>query len=235
MPGRNLPADDERCVFIKPTGKRCGQPREQADNPEHLWCTFHTTLVGKKAIPALRLPPGAESRVSPMQALLEEIERSQLMVRWYETILADKSPEDLMWVTIRETREGGPGGGYDLTRQEERAHPALTLLKDERAHLANVTRLAIQSGIEARQLEINEQVADTIITAMIGLARLLGQDPTTPQLKTMMASALRAAREGRVVDGEVVEDEKPALPASPFAAAPPPPVTPAAGAEQDGG
>lgn len=201
------PPDEYRCVFVKNSGKRCGQPREQADNPEHLWCTFHTEMVGKKAIPALRMAPGAESRVSPMAALLEEIERSQLMVRWYETILADKSPEELLWVTIRETREGGPGGGYDLTRQEERPHPALVLLKDERAHLANVTRLAIQSGIESRQLELNERTADVIITAMIGLARLLGQDPTLATVKALMAQALRAAREGRVVDGEIVERE----------------------------
>lgn len=202
--------DAERCIHVKPSGSRCRIARIAPDDPQNLWCVFHQdhirALVKPHAYATGSAALDVMQRVSPMAALLEEIERTQLMVRWYESILADKEPEEMLTTVITESRIGGPGGDYDLTRTEERPHPALQLLNQERAHLANITRLAIQSGIEARQLELNESMANTLITAMQGFARLAGFDPTSAAAKTMMAEAMRAAREGRVVETSLVQD-----------------------------
>lgn len=199
MAGKNTVPDHLRCVYVRGNGKRCGQPRDDPGSERNMWCGYHTVMIGKQAVVKQTLGSNPVLSTNPIEALVEEIQRSQLMVRWYQHLLDELDPEDALLVRITESRTGGPGGDYELVREEQRPHPVLVLLRDERAHLANCSRMAIQSGIEAKQLELSQTMAATVITAMTSLARKLGLDPSTQDVRRMIAEAMREARDGEAL------------------------------------
>jgi hypothetical protein len=206
MGGTSSPPDDMRCTFIKRTGGRCRQERIDPDDIDNTFCLFHNAMA-RKALPARVREETANAvlTVSPMQVLLEEVQRSQLMVLWLEQELSEAEVTDLTTSTTTEDREGGPGGGFTSTKTESRPSGLAIVYQQERSHLAHVTRLALQSGIEEKQLELNQQLAATVLTAMMNFARLTGQDTSSAIVKQWMAESLRAAQSGRVIDGELLQ------------------------------
>jgi hypothetical protein len=193
--------DDFRCTYVKSNGNRCGQERVDPSNSDFTWCRFHASAALRQAgvkIPESALPNAGE--LNPAALLLEEITRTRLNIAFYESIVADMEPEELVQATTTEEREGGQGGGYTLERVEPKPSPYVELLERERQHLAQVVRYASQMGIEERQLALNEQLAATVLAAMRGFVLLAGLNAGDPQVKQWMVQALQAAQSGRVVD-----------------------------------
>lgn len=202
---RDVPeiGDDFRCTYIKSNGRRCGQERVDPDNPDFTWCRFHAGAALRQSgvkIPDSVLPNTSE--LNPGTLLLEEITRTRLNIAFYEDVVADMEPEELVQATTTTTEErgGAEEGGFTLTKVEPKPSPYVDLLERERQHLAQVVRYASQMGIEERQLALNEQLASTVIAAMRGFVLLAGLDPQLPQVKQWMVQALQAAQSGRVVD-----------------------------------
>src|SRR5947209_4480316 len=162
MPGTNRPPDHLRCTFIKQNGNRCAQERVDLEDPDCTLCHFHVTMVGRQEgnLPAKVKAQYANAimSVSPMQVLLDEVQRTQMMVLWLESCIAEKETQDLTQAITSESRDGGPGGGYTSEKVEDRLSALFVAYQAERHHLANVTRMALQSGIEEKQLELNQQL-----------------------------------------------------------------------------
>lgn len=209
MYGGVMPTPPEylRCTFVKRNGSRC---KQEIANDDSTLCHFHIAMtsrdeeIGQK-LNVLRHNTVNVLNVSPMQVLLEEVQRSQLMVAWLEQCIAEKDADELLTSITTENRDGGPGGGFTSEKREDRASAVLVAYNNERAHLAHITRLALQSGIEEKQLELNQQLATTVILAMQGFARLLGHDPGSGAIRSAMSAALKSAQEGRTIEGEVLE------------------------------
>lgn len=181
-------AHEERCVYTRENGTRCKQPRLEDSS----WCEFH---VHNAVAPLLRADPVAATNWDPDAALREEGLRTQLMIRWLEFQIGMRDEADLLKSTTTEEREGGPGGGFTSTKVEDIPSPLLVLLQKERTHLAQVTRFALQSGVEERQLQLSERLAGTIIAAMQQFALGIGADPADPRVRHAMSAALVTARE----------------------------------------
>lgn len=116
---------------------------------------------------------GLPIEISPVDALLQEVWRTQGHVSWLAQVVATIDQDGLVW-GLAEDVVGGKNHGKTF-----KAAPNiwLALYQKERTHLANVTRDAIKAGIEQSRLDLETQRAQAISTAFFATMDALNLTP----------------------------------------------------------
>ena len=138
---------------------------------------------------------GLPIEVTPEQALMEELYRTNGHILWLQERITESDADDMiraMWI-------GQRSSGY-LTPQEleeyaitGQAHLWMQLYLKEREHLLQLTTKAIQLGLTERQVTLQEKVIDQIGEAITGLLVNLGVDLTDPIVRQQTYQALTQA------------------------------------------
>jgi hypothetical protein len=134
---------------------------------------------------------GLPIKIDPAQALLEEVHRSAGAVAWLGAIVAGMEQSDLVWGVVEQTvKPAGPeGGGGVETKSKAVPNVWLTLYRDERKHLAAVSRDALGADAAGRVAAVFEQIGSAYI-AMFD--RVLGQLELTEAQRTAIPGILVA-------------------------------------------
>ncbi len=170
----------DRCPATARTGERCKLPAGWGtDHNGHGLCRFHggcspggrkqaERLAAEDAVATLGLPRDIEPHV----ALEEELWRTAGHVEWLGAEVAK------------------------LPAQRVTGSPLLSLYERERRHLLQVSRTALDVGLEERRVRIVEQVGEAVATALRGVLTELGvplDDPRTQEIVVRHLRALEAA------------------------------------------
>lgn len=146
---------------------------------------------------------GLSRKIGPHEALLEEIGRTAGHVTWLEGKVQELQPDQLVWGTIKQTVENlpvvaptGPTEGESSgvtttallprTNKVEEAAVAsmwLRLYQQERAHLTEVCKVAIQCGIAERQVRIAEEQGKMLVAVISAVLRDLGVNQEDKQVR----------------------------------------------------
>jgi hypothetical protein len=144
---------------------------------------------------------------SPVEALIQELSRTQHIVRWLGAKLdqiAQLHPEQFAQLVTQEVEEGtkpmpfksGAAFTNVLRRQlvstESGMSPWVVWFLRERDHLVKVTGLLVALGVKLDQLEISRRQADMLNQAMAYLAAGLGHDPDDPAIAAQILQAFEA-------------------------------------------
>lgn len=161
-----------------PEGATCTRPPGWGtDHPGWGACKLHggsTPNGGKSAqtkmAAAASATYGLPIEISPTLALMQEVWRTQGHVAWLAEVVKTINQDGLVW-GLAEDVVGGKNHGKTF-----KAAPNiwLNLYREERKHLAAVTRDAIKAGIEQSRLELEQQRAAAISTAFFGTLDALG-------------------------------------------------------------
>lgn len=182
--------DDMRCSWIKTTGTRCKQPRTE-DDTSSLLCVFHVRMQ-EEAVKR-RVLARDMADIDPLDALRELMKMAAVMCRRLELDLLDSDIPDLMSVMVSETRVGGAGGSYDLTRLDDTQRAIVLAYRAERAELRSLTQLAIAQGLAEREQKLHEAEIGILLQVMISFAQAAGLDADSREVRQLMATALRTA------------------------------------------
>lgn len=146
---------------------------------------------------------GLSRKIGPHEALLEEIGRTAGHVTWLEGKVQELQPDQLVWGTVKQTVENlpvvaptGPTEGepsvvtttalLPRTNKVEEAAVAsmwLRLYQQERAHLTEVCKVAIQCGIAERQVRIAEEQGKMLVAVISAVLRDLGVNQEDKQVR----------------------------------------------------
>src|SRR5687768_597649 len=143
---------------------------------------------------------GAPVDVSPEEALLDEISRTNGHVLWLQEQILTSTPEELAgryWLFRRSTDSTIT---WTDEMREVAAHSYVGVWMDlylkERAHLAKLSVAAVGAGIEARKVALAERAADQVGRAIEGMLQKLGLDVTDPKVRAAAYQALMDATGG---------------------------------------
>jgi hypothetical protein len=114
---------------------------------------------------------GLPIEISPADALLQEVHRTAGHVAWLGERIQSLTPDDLVWSTAREVdKRATETPGIDTT-QAAVEHAWVRLYREERAHLAAVSKAALAAGIEERRVRLAESqgaLLAGVIRAVLG-------------------------------------------------------------------
>lgn len=212
-----VPVSDElACMGAWVGGRRCPNPSVVGAH----YCAFHNGLsqpqmlgrrersveryVGKGPVDkwaakeGLEMKLGAPRNIDPGVALLEEVHRTAGHVAYLEDKVRGLEESELVWGTVmevEESRSGGQGGDYELSRKENRAviNQWWDLYARERRHLAQVALAAVKAGIEERRVRLAERGVDALEFALSAALTDLGLDPRDPHVRAVVGARLREA------------------------------------------
>lgn len=186
---RRMPSDEVRCTHIKvSTGNRCGQTRSEDGGD---LCTWHKRYVAESV--ARRQLANDMQDIEPTDALRTLLKMSVAVCQRLELEILDADIPDWFSIIERETRTGGPGGDYELTRLSDVQRALVVSYRAERAELRNVTQLAIAHGLADRELKLYETQVEVLLQSMILFAAALGHDAESPDIREIMLTAMRQA------------------------------------------
>lgn len=122
---------------------------------------------------------GKPRQVTAIDALSEELHRTQGHVDWLSERVADN-----------------PDPGW------------LSMYQQERAHLARLSHQMITANVAERQMVIAEQATERLESALSGALRELGHNVTDPRVRAVLARHLKAVADQAdgIVTAEIVQD-----------------------------
>jgi hypothetical protein len=201
--GSRVPPDEERCTWVKTSGRRCKQRKSEGTYGE--LCTWHEDMAIERGN-RRRLADGTDD-VSIEDHLVLELRTSYTMVKLAELAIMDLDVDVdayLHPVTEREdeTKEGGGDSGNYTSERTKRtqlmqAHPALAHYLAERKHHMDVVQTCVRLGLAAKQVQAVERMADSLIETARRLAELLGHDPEDDATRAIIAQVLRERMTGK--------------------------------------
>lgn len=156
--------------------------------------------------------------ISALDALQDDIRRTQAHILWLEHFIATQLTTDSIWQNMAAATETerestqiyGPkratdGSGHGKLAQQlqinrkrqntnkaitHRPHPAITTLQAERRHLHLITTSAIALGIKLDNIDFSRQQADMLIDAMLTFAQSAKLDPSDTNVQALITQAL---------------------------------------------
>jgi hypothetical protein len=141
---------------------------------------------------------GLPRSIDPFDALREEIARTAGHVAWLSDIVSTLEAEELTWGESQVEEGSGTGmmqGDTYKVRYQASVNIWLTLYKDERKHLVDVCKVAIQCGLAKREVELLERqgklVAD-LLRNVFDDPDLGVDDATKRRLREIASRHLRA-------------------------------------------
>lgn len=124
---------------------------------------------------------GAPVDVGPADALLQEIQRTAGHVAWLQHVISGMESGELVWGMTEEIVEP------DITSKDGEAIITQTTGKyraefsiwykmyhQERRHLANACKMALDAGVNERIVRMYEQVGDTFVTMIENVLNAVG-------------------------------------------------------------
>jgi hypothetical protein len=130
--------------------------------------------------------------VGPAEALLQELRRTAGHVAWLERRVAELDEDELVWGVVEETVRGvaeetdrptTPNGGGLETKRKAGTNALIKLYQEERKHLAQVSKAAIDAGVSERVVQIYEQIAASYVQV---LERVIDRLNLTPQQRDLV-------------------------------------------------
>lgn len=154
--------------------------------------------------------------ISALDALQDDIRRTQAHILWLEHFIATQLTTDSIWQNMAAATETerestqiyGPKRATDgsgklaqqlqINRKRQntnkaithRPHPAITTLQAERRHLHLITTSAIALGIKLDNIDFSRQQADMLIDAMLTFAQSAKLDPSDTNVQALITQAL---------------------------------------------
>jgi hypothetical protein len=133
--------------------------------------------IAKKAVQTLGIPVD----VGPADALLQEVQRTAGHVAWLGHIIAGLESGELVWGMTEEIVEPDitSKDGEAIITQATGKYRAdfnvwYKMYAQERRHLANVCKLALDAGVNERIVSMYEQVGDTFVTMIESVLDAVG-------------------------------------------------------------
>lgn len=178
-----------RCTYVKMNGSRCKQDVTGGDE----LCKWHKGHAVKRL--ALTELASNSPDIPIEEHLLYELRLSYSLVKHLELTCAELGFGNDMWrhrAVKKETRTGGPGGGYDSTTTETtlQPHPALNSLFQAMKTHDRWVGLCVQAGIAAKQIAAVERFAEVLMMTTQQLVEALGHDPSDPATRAVIASVM---------------------------------------------
>lgn len=201
--------------------KRCGQPLRGARVGEFCtkWavrggtrCSTHgnTKSERAKAKNVVRIGEaqrrvdmyGLPVEISPVDALIQELHRTQGHVAWLaEKVRAIANEKDMIWEVAEQTsRAGGtPEGTFDETKYSSAENGWIRMYTRERTHLVHVANTISKLGIAEAYVRVAAQQAAMFEGALIKILDGAGIDKSDPAIRSLVASTMRALSESSVI------------------------------------
>jgi hypothetical protein len=133
--------------------------------------------VARQAIQTLGVPVD----VGPADALLQEVQRTAGHVAWLAHVIAGLERDELVWGLAEEVIEPDitSKDGDTIIAQVTGKMKAdfsvwYKMYAQERRHLANVCKLALDAGVNERIVSMYEQVGDTFVTMIENVLNAIG-------------------------------------------------------------
>lgn len=124
---------------------------------------------------------GVPVDVGPADALLQEVQRTAGHVAWLAHIIAGLERDELVWGLAEEVIEPDitSKDGDTIIAQVTGKMKAdfsvwYKMYAQERRHLANVCKLALDAGVNERIVSMYEQVGDTFVTMIENVLNAIG-------------------------------------------------------------
>lgn len=136
------------------------------------------TEMARRAVQTL----GAPVDVGPADALLQEVQRTAGHVAWLGHIIAGLESGELVWGMTEEIVEPDivdkDGETITVTQSTGKFRADFNvwykMYAQERRHLANVCKLALDAGVNERIVSMYEQVGDTFVTMIENVLNAVG-------------------------------------------------------------
>lgn len=196
-------APDKTCNARTKSGKYCGRAAGQGTDHVGIGrCSLHggsTPLHVKGAELEQARRQEAELRevvnsmalpvtIDPLDALLEELARTNGMVYWLSQKVA----------TLKEEREDGlqgsemvgPVGGASGGIPEWKPSVWIAMWEAERAHLAKVAKVCLDAGIDERRVKLAEAQGQMIAAAIRDVLVRLDLDPDSVKVRAAVREGL---------------------------------------------
>lgn len=143
---------------------------------------------------------GTPLDIGPADALLQEVQRTAGHVAWLAHIISGLETGELVWGMAEEVIEPDiqSKDGETITAQvvgKMKAAPSIwyQMYAQERRHLANVCKMALDAGVNERIVSMYEQVGDTFVTMLERvLDRLNLSEQQRREVPAAVVSELRA-------------------------------------------
>lgn len=132
-----------------------------------------------------------DPEADPYFSFTMEFRRTLGHIRYYEEKISQlTSEEDLIWgVSKEEEINAAQIGGTNVTR-EAKMHIYEAAMFNERRHLTDLHKIWITAKLDAKKLEIEQQLVDKIDLALNGILKNLGKDPDDPDVRKIMREGL---------------------------------------------
>jgi len=151
--------------------------------------------------------------IDPTTALLEEVQRTAGHVHWLGEQVRRLSADDLVWGVVEESQtytsdadSKGLTAADSVTKRRAEPNAYLKLYREERKHLAAVSRDAIAAGVSERIVNVFKQVGQTYIQLIDRVMEQMDlSDAQRSKLPILMVRELTSLTEGDTVYGQLEE------------------------------
>lgn len=201
MAEREIPADEYRCTFRRPSdGARCIKQRVLKDR-----CKRHAG--GSKELRAAKImqanielrmanfvePIAADDpEADPITAFEVEYRRTLGRIRWLDQKIATLRVSDLGWGLRSETtKEATEFPGTD-TEYATAINIYVQIQQWERKHLLDMQKVWIGAKLDVAKLRIQAAHVEVLDTAITKILRRLGQKPDDPDVRAVVFQELSA-------------------------------------------
>lgn len=196
--------------------KRCGAKLHK-DDPESprckRWavrgldrCPIHgggTPASKKKAarvrsqatIKAAVVTYGAPIDIDPVDALLEELARTNGHIKRIGEKIRELDESALIWGTISTTDRSGADDENNWSEEKVGAqmHMWIDYYFRERAHLVKLSDLMVKNGLQEMQVTLQARQVEIFEHAMLAMLQDLRIDPSRPEVRVIMGTRLTEA------------------------------------------
>ena len=129
-----------------------------------------------------------EEHKSPVDILLEEVQRTAAIVHWIESKMRDWADE---LIDLQETHPGQ----FSTTVAATNEALWYAVYQRERAHLAKVAKLAIDAGIDERKVQLAEAQTDIMVRIIdAAFDRLELSNEQAAKVPTILGEVIRESR-----------------------------------------
>ena len=115
--------------------------------------------------------------VDPAQALLRTVAQTAREVEFWEWMVRDLDPDDVIWGRTEHEEGVGPLGAIDKTTEKAEVNVAVRSLIDARGRLVKWSSEALKAGIAERRVRIAEDTAAQIVGLLHRFVAALGLTP----------------------------------------------------------